>query len=44
MTNFSARELFNRLISEYDTDITVPTATALAKELGLDFRASDFAK
>lgn len=42
MTNARAKNLFEQLIFEADEDITVDTATRLAKELGIDFDPEDY--
>lgn len=42
MTNNSARSIFDSLVTIYDDDITVGTATTLAKELGLDFDVREY--
>lgn len=42
MTNSAAQQAFDNLIFAFDEDITVDTATALAKELGVTFDPEDY--
>lgn len=42
MTSNFAQATFDRLISDFDENITVATATALAQELGVTFDPADF--
>ncbi len=42
MTSNYTQTVFDRLISDHDDEITVTTATALAKELGVTFDPADF--
>lgn len=42
MTSNFAQAAFDRFISDFDESITVTTATALARELGVTFDPADF--